>query len=176
MQSTLQDEHLPGSLNIKADALSRLIQDSSVPICWQVHLPVKDDSWVLGTAATWKKTSARVASRDAPFFFLTYTTQASLRFPHCNRCFAVTRQVAAMPKWRRKRCTLDLASRIRSHSMPRSARKHKPQSPRHRCTSLNLQMLCRDLTCSPLQLPLPAGQQRPLRQLEWTRPSFRGWV
>ena len=53
MGCTLEGEHLRGTLNIEADALSRLTHGSSVPVCRQyvrrLHPPVRNDSWVLNT-------------------------------------------------------------------------------------------------------------------------------
>ena len=84
--SGLQDELLRGTLNFEADALSRLTQGSSVPVCnvSRVHPPVRDDFWF----STWptpekNSSSACFITLDCPH------STTSHKLSSDNYCFAV---------------------------------------------------------------------------------------
>ena len=91
MGCTLQAEHLRGTLNVDADALRRLTQGSSVPVCLQhvlrVHPLVRDDSWCWARPKLRRFRHLRVTSHVNALFCLHSTTSHQLSSENC--CFAV---------------------------------------------------------------------------------------
>ena len=90
MGCTLQDKHLRNTLSVEADALCRLTQGSSVPVCLQhmprVHPPVRGDSWFVACLHPRNCVILRVTSHVTAPCCLHSTT--SRRLSHGNCCFA----------------------------------------------------------------------------------------
>ena len=93
----LQDEHFRGTLNVEADALGRLTQVSSVPVCLQhvprVYAPVRNDSCFWTWPTPKKFGHLRVTSHVTVPCCLHSTASHHLSSDKC--CFAVLSE----PRW-----------------------------------------------------------------------------
>ena len=101
-------------MNVEADALSRLTQGSSVPVCLQhvprVHPPVRNDSWFLGMADTQEILPSVCYILHDCTLLPTKHNKPSIFNDNC--CFAVLSVQASGAKMGQKRCTLNFAHAV----------------------------------------------------------------